>query len=174
MRAHGFYIKAGFCQYVLFGGKHWHWEGHTAAGQESRPNHLSWAKDLCTSCPACHPMCTQVAFAFVFQLKSSMFKPCFLCQNTSQPAITRWLLLSLFQHLFIHMDWNPVCWRQHACCYGRDEDFILCLKAIASGQTGFLLAPLQAVSHSLAESTPTRVMLETTEICPEGNSRNTE
>lgn len=25
---------------------------------------------------------------------------------------TSWLLLSLFRHLFIHMDWNPVCWKQ--------------------------------------------------------------
>lgn len=90
----------------------------------------------------------------------------------SQPY-TWWLLLSLFRHLFIHMDWNLVWWRHRACCHGRDGDFILCPDAFPAGQPGFLFTPLQAVSHSLAESTPTRVMSETTEICPAENSRNT-
>lgn len=62
---------------------------------------------------------------------------------------------------------------KHDCCHGRHGDFIHCPKAFPAGQPGFPFTPLQAVSHSLAESVATRAMLETTEICPEGNGRNT-
>lgn len=80
---------------------------------------------------------------------------------------TSWLLLSMFQHLFIEI-WSP----EGSMPVVTAGDFILCPKTFPAGQPGFPFTPLQAVSYSLAVSMLTQVMLEIVEICPEGNSRN--
>lgn len=86
---------------------------------------------------------------------------------------TLWLLLSLFRHLFIRMDWNPVCWKQTWLLSWPAWGFHPLPQSLSSWA-----ARLSIYSSSGCFSQPgwvrgPRAMLETAEICPEGNSRNT-
>lgn len=173
MRAHGFYMKAGLCQYSHFIRRETLARGGSRscrAGIEAQPS-VSRTKALPSSSPTCPPVCTQVAPTFIFHLE--LLKALFPLPKHFPASHIHCDCFSLCFSVCSYTDWNPICWRQLAYCHGWGEDFILCPKAFPAGQPGFLFIPLQAVSHSLAESVPTRVILESSEICPEGNSRNT-
>lgn len=71
MRAHGFYMKAGLCQYSHFIWREtlaWGGSRSCGAGIEGKPS-VSWTKALPSSSPTCHPVCTQVAPSFIFHLE---------------------------------------------------------------------------------------------------------
>lgn len=89
MIACGFYIKAVLCQYSHFiwremlalGGSH-----SCKAGIKAKSS-VSWTKAYPQVNPPANSCGHKLFLLLFFTWKSSGFKPHFLCQNTSQPAI---------------------------------------------------------------------------------------
>lgn len=103
MRARGFYVKAGLCQY-----SHFIWrqilvlgESHSCKAGIKAKSSVSWTKAYPqVTLPA--NLCGHKLFLLLFfAWNSSRFKPHFLCQNTSQPAI-HILIASFFVSISVH------------------------------------------------------------------------